>query len=184
MTERMEEAFLAKLTPPDAVRFRKVVPLAAVSYTLVGFESWFPRCVLEDRPPGPPGVVPSTGRQYVYERLIAVAASTPSYKPWPSWPVTSLPVSRGVGRRRRPCRCTRPSGPSADSERRRPPRERCCLRPPPIDVVAVLAAESGDPHRSALLVGGSDQYRCDRRIRSRPEFKHAHAWSSTGSALA
>ena len=74
MTERMEEAFLAKLAPPDAVGFRKVVPLAAVSYTLVGFESWFPRFVLEDRPPGPPGVVPSTGRQYVYEQLIAVAA--------------------------------------------------------------------------------------------------------------
>ena len=74
MTERMEEAFLAKLAPPDAVSFRKVVPLAAASYTLVGFESWFPRFVLENRPPGPPGVVPSTGRQYVYERLLAVAA--------------------------------------------------------------------------------------------------------------
>ena len=51
-------------------------------------------------------------------------------------------------------------------------------------MVAVLAAESGTPHRSALLVGASDQFRSDQRVRSRPEFKHAHAWSSTGSALA
>ena len=42
-------------------------------------------------------------------------------------------------------------------------------------MVAVLAAESGDPHRSALLVGASDQFRSDRRIRSLPKFKHAHA---------
>lgn len=74
LTQRMEDAFLATLAPPDAESFRKVVPLAAVSYTLTGFEYWFPRFVLEDRPPGPVGVVPSTGRQYVYERLLAVAA--------------------------------------------------------------------------------------------------------------
>lgn len=72
MTQRMEEAFLASLSPSDPDRFVEVIPLAAVHYTLVTF-AWFRRFVLDDRPVGPAGRAPSNGRQYVYERLRTVA---------------------------------------------------------------------------------------------------------------
>jgi len=72
VTQRMEAAFLAALSPPDVDRFADVIALAAVRYTLESLR-WFRRYVVEDRPVGPEGRAPSTGRQYLYERLRAVA---------------------------------------------------------------------------------------------------------------
>lgn len=69
-TGRMEAAFLAALAPPDAAGFVDVVTPAAVHYTIVQFR-WFRRFVLDDRPVPPRA--PSTGRQIVYARLLAVA---------------------------------------------------------------------------------------------------------------
>ena len=69
----MEEAFLAELAPTDPGAFADLVALAGVQYTLFSFD-WYRRFVIEDRPPGPPGRVPSTGRQYVYERLLTVSS--------------------------------------------------------------------------------------------------------------
>ena len=67
----MEGAFLAALRPSDPAGFVDVVIPAAVHYTLVSFR-WFRRFVLDDRPL--PARAPSTGRQYVYERLLTIAA--------------------------------------------------------------------------------------------------------------
>ena len=73
MRHRMESVFLAELVPANPSDFADVVALAAVSYTLVTFD-WFRRFVMEDLPAGPAGRTPSTGRQYVYSRLITIAA--------------------------------------------------------------------------------------------------------------
>ena len=74
MTGRMEAAFVDRLAPPDARAFVATVPLAAVSYTLASFDWFRRRFVVEDLPPGLRRVMPCAGRQYVYERLVAVAA--------------------------------------------------------------------------------------------------------------
>ena len=71
MVGRMEAAFLDALAPPDPIGFSQVVAPAAVHYTLVQFR-WFRRFVLDERPVPPRA--PSTGRQNVYVRLLAVAA--------------------------------------------------------------------------------------------------------------
>ena len=71
MVGRMEAAFLGTLAPTDPTGFAEVVTLAAVHYTLVQF-GWFRRFVLDERPVPPRA--PSTGRQNVYVRLLAVAA--------------------------------------------------------------------------------------------------------------
>jgi hypothetical protein len=71
LTDRMEAAFLAALGPTDPAGFVDVVTTAAVHYTLLSFR-WFRRFVLDDRPL--PARAPSTGRQYVYERLLTVSA--------------------------------------------------------------------------------------------------------------
>jgi hypothetical protein len=67
----MEAAFLVALAPPDPTGFVEFVTPAAVYYTLLQFR-WFRRFVLEERPVPPRA--PSTGRQNVYGRLLAVAA--------------------------------------------------------------------------------------------------------------
>jgi hypothetical protein len=71
MVGRMEAAFLGALAPADPTGFSEVVTLAAIHYTLVQFR-WFRRFVLDERPLPPRA--PSTGRQNVYVRLLAVAA--------------------------------------------------------------------------------------------------------------
>lgn len=70
MVERMEAAFLGALAPTDRRDFAEAVTLAAVHYTLVQF-CWFRRFVLDEHPLPPRA--PSTGRQNVYVRLLAVA---------------------------------------------------------------------------------------------------------------
>ena len=71
MVGRMEAAFLGALAPTDPTGFSEVVTPAAVHYTVVQFR-WFRRFVLDERPVPPRA--PSTGRQNVYVRLLAVAA--------------------------------------------------------------------------------------------------------------
>ncbi|MDQ3640709.1 MAG: hypothetical protein M3450_04370 [Actinomycetota bacterium] len=71
MVRHMEAAFLVALAPTDPTGFAQVVTPAAVHYTLVQFR-WFRRFVLGERPVPPRA--PSTGRQNVYVRLLAVAA--------------------------------------------------------------------------------------------------------------
>lgn len=71
MVGRMEAAFLGALAPTDPTGFAEVVTPAAVHHTLVQFR-WFRRFVLDERPVPPRA--PSTGRQNVYVRLLAVAA--------------------------------------------------------------------------------------------------------------
>ncbi|HEV2758798.1 MAG TPA: hypothetical protein VGV86_04450 [Acidimicrobiales bacterium] len=71
MVGRMEAAFLGALAPIDPKGFAEVVTPAAVYYTLVQFH-WFRRFLLDERPLPPQA--PSTGRQNVYVRLLAVAA--------------------------------------------------------------------------------------------------------------
>ena len=70
LTDGMEAAFLSALGPTNPAGFIDVVTPAAVHYTLVSFR-WFRRFVLDDRPL--PAQAPSTGRQYVYERLMTIA---------------------------------------------------------------------------------------------------------------
>lgn len=71
MVGRMEAAFLDALAPTDPTHFAEVVTPAAVHYTLVQFR-WFRGFVLDGR--AVPPRAPSTGRQNVYMRLLAVAA--------------------------------------------------------------------------------------------------------------
>lgn len=70
LTDRMEAEFLAALGPTDPAGFVDAVNPAAVHYTLVSFR-WFRRFVLDEQPL--PARAPSTGRQYVYERLLSIA---------------------------------------------------------------------------------------------------------------
>ena len=75
LTGRMEEAFVSAfgLDPADAGPFSEAVDRAASASTLLSF-SWFRRFVLDDPPVGPPERAPIRGRQYVYPRLVAMAA--------------------------------------------------------------------------------------------------------------
>lgn len=74
MVDRMENAFLDALNPPEVEAFVRTIPAAVVWYTLTTLD-WFTRFALEDLPVGPDHA-PSTGRQYVHRRLRVIAAGS------------------------------------------------------------------------------------------------------------
>ena len=66
--ERMEEAFVDALAPPDRQAFVRTIGLAAAGYTLSTL-GWFRSFLVENNRVGPPDRAPLGGRQYVYNRL-------------------------------------------------------------------------------------------------------------------
>lgn len=74
MTDAMEAAFMAALSPPDPEGFRAAVGPSAIAYALRGF-AYFRYFLDSNAPIGPGDRAPSTGRQYVHARLRFMASN-------------------------------------------------------------------------------------------------------------